>query len=110
MVVQVPFAKMWSKYLVPKPKDWESHIDVVGFFLDKSTLPSLGTESGDQINPWNHRPLDRKLPDTVKNFLLTGPPPIFVGFGSMVVENPLSLIQVSEESKEREGLRAESSH
>jgi hypothetical protein len=91
---KVPFAKMWSKYLVPKPKDWESHIDVVGFFLDKSALPSRQGEPGDQINPWNRRPLDQRLPEAVRNFLLNGPPPIFVGFGSMVVENPLSLIQV----------------
>jgi hypothetical protein len=33
---QVPFAKMWSSALVPKPVDWKAHIDVVGgFYLDQ---------------------------------------------------------------------------
>lgn len=27
---RVPFAKLWSPALVPKPKDWGPHIDVVG--------------------------------------------------------------------------------
>lgn len=83
---------MWSKHLVPKPKDWESHIDVVGFFLDKS-LPPL-VEAGAIMNPWNNKPIDESLPEIVRQFLLNGPPPIFVGFGSMVVDNPLALIQV----------------
>jgi sterol 3beta-glucosyltransferase len=87
---------MWSKHLVPKPKDWESHIDVVGFFLDKSTapFPPLGMEAGAIINPWNQKSIDESLPEMVRSFLLNGPPPIFVGFGSMVVDNPLALIQV----------------
>jgi hypothetical protein len=87
---------MWSKHLVPKPKDWETHIDVVGFFLDKSSthLPPLGIEVSD-FNPWNQRPIDQSLPEIVRSFLQNGPPPIFVGFGSMVVDNPLSLIQVT---------------
>lgn len=83
---------MWSKYLVPKPKDWEAHVEVVGFFLDKSALPISRAESA--INPWSQKLLDEQLPEIVKNFLLSGPPPIFVGFGSMVVENPITLIQV----------------
>ena len=83
---------MWSKHLVPKPKDWESHIDVVGFFLDKSVSPLV--EAGAMTNPWNNKPIDGSLPEIVRQFLLNGPPPIFVGFGSMVVDNPLALIQV----------------
>lgn len=83
---------MWSKYLVPKPKDWEPHVEVVGFFLDKSDIPK--PVPGSTINPWSQKPIDDKLPDIVKLFLVNGPPPIFVGFGSMVVESPMALVQV----------------
>ena len=30
---RVPFVKMWSPSLFPKPKDWGAHIDVVGNFF-----------------------------------------------------------------------------
>jgi UDP:flavonoid glycosyltransferase YjiC (YdhE family) len=33
---QVPFVKMWSPSIVPKPKDWPEHVDIVGSFLDIS--------------------------------------------------------------------------
>jgi hypothetical protein len=121
---KVPFVKMWSKYLVPMPKDWGPHVDVVGFFLDKgkaqdrktsdeplksiksnnpttastSTSTSSSSPSNDVASP---APLI--VPDTcsyqpseaLRAFLDNGPPPVFVGFGSMVVENAASLIQVS---------------
>eukprot|EP01033_Poteriospumella_lacustris_P010913 gene10913-7762_t len=31
---RVPFAKMWSPSIAPKPKDWPAHVDVVGSFFD----------------------------------------------------------------------------
>jgi hypothetical protein len=31
---QVPFVKMWSPSIVPKPKDWPEHVDIVGSFFD----------------------------------------------------------------------------
>ncbi|CAE7488862.1 UGT80A2, partial [Symbiodinium microadriaticum] len=36
---KVPFLKMWSKYLVPKPKDWGGHVEVAGFFLEPAERP-----------------------------------------------------------------------
>jgi len=43
--LKLPFTFLWSPALVPKPQDWESHIDVVGF----ATLP----DSGPQHNDYN---------------------------------------------------------
>jgi hypothetical protein len=86
---------MWSKYLVPKPKDWGPHIDVVGFFLDKSVSQSDDLSRG-EINSWNNLAIDSNLPEFVRLFVQSGPPPIFVGFGSMVVENVEFLIHVRE--------------
>lgn len=85
--------KMWSRHLVPKPKDWGDHIDIVGFFFDDiedddgvgipdSTTKRTGTTG---FIP----------PQELQSFLSNGSPAIFVGFGSMVVEDASSLVQVS---------------
>jgi hypothetical protein len=37
---QVPFVKMWSPTLVPKPKDWPDHVDIVGAFSEHMKRPS----------------------------------------------------------------------
>lgn len=66
---KVPHAYTWSPNLIGKPKDWGVHIDITGFFfLDLAT---------------NYTP-----PDDLMQFLNSGPPPIYVGFGSIVVDNP----------------------
>ena len=125
---------MWSKHLVPIPKDWGPHIDVVGFFLNKpdgkyhvesqgghqerstekctqqsesttSSRNSLSRQhSSEAVLPRPHNslpPLDScesnayQPSEELRLFLESGPPPVFVGFGSMVVEDATSLIQVS---------------
>lgn len=67
-ILQVPFTYCWSPALVPKPSDWPSYIDVCGFFFreEKPYTP------------------DREL----DAFLCAGPKPIYIGFGSIVMENP----------------------
>ena len=55
--------------MIPKPNDWGSHIDISGFyFLDLAT---------------SYHP-DPQL----AAFLAAGPPPIYIGFGSVVVDDP----------------------
>lgn len=56
---QVPFVKMWSPTLVPKPKDWPDHIDVVGAFSEnlpkRRQHPSHGAmKSPDPRNQQHH--------------------------------------------------------
>ena len=71
LYVQVPFTYCWSEALVPKPRDWGDNIDVVGFFF----LDVAGTT--------RYAP----APD-LEAFLAAGPPPVYIGFGSLVVDNP----------------------
>lgn len=74
---QVPFAYMWSPSLIPKPKDWGAHIDVVGFnFLQGSGMSS-----------WDPSP-------ELKSFLDHPQKPVFIGFGSCVVKNPVELTEM----------------
>lgn len=86
--VSVPFAYMWSPALIPKPSDWGSTIDVVGF----SFLPGSGSGN------W-------KPPADLLAFLAAGPPPIFVGFGSCVIPNPQETTKLIYEAARRAGVR-----
>ncbi|CAE6484825.1 unnamed protein product, partial [Rhizoctonia solani] len=68
----IPWTYCLSPALVPKPIDWMNHIDVVGFyFLDLAK--------------------DYQPPRDLIDFLNAGPPPIYIGFGSIVLDNPKGL-------------------
>ncbi|KAL9662587.1 hypothetical protein QQ045_027420 [Rhodiola kirilowii] len=82
----VPFGYIWSPHLVPKPKDWGPKIDVVGFcFLDLAS---------------NYEP-----PDSLVKWLKDGPKPIYVGFGSLPVQEPEKLTQIIVQALEKTGQR-----
>lgn len=73
--LKVPFTYCWSPALIPKPSDWGSHITISGFFF-------LATKSSFQ-------------PDqALSRFLAAGPPPVYIGFGSIVVDGPDKLTQM----------------
>ena len=72
---QVPHAYIWSPNLIPKPKDWGPHIDIAGFFY-----LSLGC---------NYTP-----PPELDAFLKAGDPPIYVGFGSIVMEDSEAMTKI----------------
>ncbi|KAJ8553011.1 hypothetical protein K7X08_020404 [Anisodus acutangulus] len=72
--LDIPHAYIWSPHLVPKPKDWGPKIDVVGFcFLDLAT---------------GYEP-----PESLVNWLKAGPKPIYIGFGSLPVQDPQKMTQ-----------------
>ncbi|CAN0897852.1 Sterol 3-beta-glucosyltransferase UGT80A2 [Linum grandiflorum] len=82
----VPHAYLWSPHLVPKPKDWGPKVDVVGFcFLDLAS--------------------DFDPPDELVKWLKAGPKPIYVGFGSLPVEEPEKMTSIIVEALEQTGQR-----
>ncbi|CAI7661515.1 unnamed protein product [Penicillium palitans] len=83
----VPFSYLWSPALLPKPRDWADHIDICGF----SVLPAKA---------------DYKPPREIEDFLKAGPTPLYVGFGSIVVENQVKLTQIVFEAIQNAGQRA----
>jgi UDP:flavonoid glycosyltransferase YjiC (YdhE family) len=85
--LRVPYTYCWSPALIPKPKDWGRHIDVAGFYF----LP-LGS---------NYQP----EPDLAE-FLEAGPPPVYIGFGSIVVDDPNAMTKMIFEAVEKTGQRA----
>ena len=83
----VPHTYCWSPSLVPKPADWPAYIDVSGFFfLDLAT---------------NYRP-----PEEILEFLKSGEPPIYIGFGSITGHDSKRLIEVVLEALKTTGYRA----
>lgn len=73
--------------MLPKPRDWADNIDICGF----SVLPTKS---------------DYKPPNEIDDFLKAGPTPLYVGFGSIVVENQIKLTQIVFEAIKNAGQRA----
>ena len=66
--LKIPHTYCWSSALVPKPKDWAAHIDVFGFFFREAP--------------------DYKPSENLQKFVEAGSPPIYIGFGSIVLDDP----------------------
>lgn len=82
----VPYGYIWSPHLVPKPKDWGPKIDVVGFcFLDLAS---------------NYEP-----PESLLKWLEAGQKPIYIGFGSLPLQEPEKMTQTIVEALEQTGQR-----
>ncbi|CAM6119336.1 unnamed protein product [Calypogeia fissa] len=74
-ISELPTGYIWSPHLVPKPRDWGPLVDVVGFcFLDLAQ--------------------DYKPPKDLMQWLKAGPPPIYVGFGSLPVVDPKGMTEI----------------
>lgn len=83
---EVPFTYLWPPSLVPKPDDWGPHIDLANFvFYDQGQ---------------NYRP-----PPELSAFLAAGEAPIYVGFGSCVVEDPEAVTRIIFGALEKAGVR-----
>ncbi|KAJ4264866.1 hypothetical protein NW762_005109 [Fusarium torreyae] len=85
--LHVPFTYLWSPGLVPKPQDWGSEVDVAGFvFLDLAST----------FEP----------PKELEEFLAAGETPIYIGFGSIVVDDADKFTQMIFHAVEMAGVRA----
>jgi sterol 3beta-glucosyltransferase len=84
---EVPFTYLWPDSLVPKPKDWGPHIDLANFIVDERPT-----------HPY-------EPPQALLDFLAAGEAPIYVGFGSVVVEDPAALTRIIFTALDRAGAR-----
>ena len=77
----------YSPHVIPVPKDWGNSIHVTGYwFLEPSG---------------NWRP-----PAELAAFLASGPPPIYIGFGSMVNRKPEEVADLVLRAMDKSGQRA----
>jgi UDP:flavonoid glycosyltransferase YjiC (YdhE family) len=83
---EVPFTYLWPAGLVPKPPDWGPHIDLANFI--------------EYEQAHTYRP-----PQALLDFLAAGEAPIYVGFGSVVAEDPAALTRTIFTALDRAGAR-----
>jgi UDP:flavonoid glycosyltransferase YjiC (YdhE family) len=79
-----PICHGYSPAVVPRPDDWPATAHVTGYW-------------------WPAEPPGWQPPDRLVDFLATGPPPVFVGFGSMTHERLQNVVKAA---VERAGVRA----
>jgi UDP:flavonoid glycosyltransferase YjiC (YdhE family) len=84
---RVPHTYCWSPSLVAKPSDWPEYIDISGFFFLDLAM--------------NYKP-----PEDLLRFLQAGPPPIYIGFGSITGHDSCRILQIVLESLQATGYRA----
>ncbi|KAJ4991010.1 glycosyltransferase family 28 domain-containing protein [Stagonosporopsis vannaccii] len=85
--MKVPFTYCWSPALIPKPSDWSHHISIAGFyFLDLAQ---------------NYTP-----EPALAAFLDAGEPPVYIGFGSIVVDDPNAMTKMIMDAVKITGRRA----
>ncbi|BDA49996.1 Sterol 3-beta-glucosyltransferase [Coccomyxa sp. Obi] len=85
----VPVSYCWSPTLLPQPADWPATAEVVGF---------CQLEASDRMN---YSPSE----DLVQ-FLAAGPPPVYIGFGSMTLKHPHELARIVFTAVKEMGVRA----
>ncbi|KAI0468496.1 hypothetical protein F4859DRAFT_506068 [Xylaria cf. heliscus] len=85
--LRIPYTYCWSPALIPKPNDWGNHIDIAGFYF-------LNLASSYTPEP------------ELAAFLAAGPPPVYIGFGSIVVDDPNQLTRMIFDAVAETGVRA----
>lgn len=85
-ISDLPTGYMWSPHIVPKPHDWGPLVDVVGYcFLNL----------GSKFEP----------SENFVNWIQSGPKPIYIGFGSMPLEDPKKTTEIIVEALMNTGQR-----
>ncbi len=82
-----PVCHGFSPLVVPRPADWPSRVEVSGYW-------------------WPARPDGWQPPPGLVDFLAAGPPPVFIGFGSMVPGHGEQLSQLVADAVTQAGVRA----
>jgi UDP:flavonoid glycosyltransferase YjiC (YdhE family) len=81
-----PILCAFSKHVVARPWDWHENVQITGFLF-------LDDESG-----WSP-------PQALVDFLKAGPPPVYIGFGSMVTGKEDEVSQIAFEALRISGQR-----
>ncbi len=83
---KLPIIYGFSPHVVPKPPDWPAWINPTGYWFLDST------------NDWTP-------PPALDQFLANGPPPIYIGFGSMTSRDPEKLTKITISALKESGQR-----
>ena len=83
----IPVIYAMSPILAPRPKDWDEHIHMTGFWVDPS-------------------PVEYEPSPELQAFLEAGEKPVYIGFGSMVSGDMGKTLSIVLEAIKRAGVRA----
>ena len=83
---QIPSLNGFSQYVVPRPSDWQEHVHITGYWFPEN----------EQWEP----------PNDLAEFIKSGNPPVFIGFGSMPIKDPGRTTKMILEALEQTGQRA----
>jgi len=83
----IPVLHGFSRYIIPRPEDWPETAIVTGFWF-------LNREE------------DWHPPPSLTEFLSSGEPPVYFGFGSIFGRDPKRVTQIVLEAIQRTGVRA----
>jgi sterol 3beta-glucosyltransferase len=76
----------FSKFVVPRPVDWPDYAHITGYWQPDE-------------------PREEHIPAEVKRFLDSGPPPVFIGFGSYTAHNAYRLAETVRNAIKKAGRR-----
>ncbi|MFG1610796.1 glycosyltransferase [Actinoplanes sp. NPDC049265] len=76
-----------SPAVVPRPSDWRPQLEITGYW-------------------WPHSPESWTPPPELRAFLDAGPPPVFIGFGSMAPAQGTRLAPIVQRAVHKAGVRA----
>jgi sterol 3beta-glucosyltransferase len=83
---QIPSLNGFSQYVVPRPSDWQEHVHITGYWFPENRQWEPASDLADFIN--------------------SGSPPIFIGFGSMPIMDPERTTEIILGALEQTGQRA----
>lgn len=103
--LKVPFTYCWSPSLVPKPDDWPHYIGEFAptIYLSRLLCADL---SLDVCGFFFRETPTYTPPDDLDKFLRAGPPPVYLGFGSIVLDDPASMLSTIVQAVRAAGVRA----
>ncbi len=81
----IPIINGFSQHVVPRPPDWDEHINMTGYWFPENKQWQPSSELSD--------------------FLEAGKPPVFIGFGSMPIKDPQRTTNIILEALKQSGQR-----
>lgn len=87
---RMPTIGGYSPLLAPPSRDWPSSAKITGFWV---------VDQDEAVNQFEPEP-------ELQNFLVSGGPPVYMGWGSMVANSPEHMARLAVESAKAAGVRA----
>lgn len=90
---RTPIINGFSEQVIPRPPDWGKHIHSTGWWMPEDLVQEPN------VSTWSP-------PEELLQFLSAGSPPVFIGFGSMPVHDPVKATALIVDAVRAAGQRA----